>query len=71
MKKQVYKLINLEMRSNEVIYKLVLLLQTSFENENESLTVYSLMVSSLSIIMIIIIIIIIKIMTIIINDDDR
>ena len=57
------------MRSNEVIYKLVLLLRTSFENENESLTVYSLMVSSLSIIMIIIIII--KIMTIIIDDDDR
>ena len=69
MKKHVYKLINLEMRSNEVIYKLVLLLRTSCENENESLTVYSLMVSSLSIIMIIIIII--KIMTIIIDDDDR
>ena len=34
---------------NEAIYKLVLLLRISFENENESLTVYSLMVNSLSI----------------------
>ena len=35
--------------SNEAIYKLVLLLQMSFEKKNESLTVYSLMVNCLSI----------------------
>ena len=35
--------------SNEAIYKLVLLLQISFENENKSLTVYLLMVNSLSV----------------------
>ena len=57
--------------SNEVIYKLVLLLRTSFENENEYLSVYSLMVNSLSIIIIIIIIIIMKIIRAIIIDDDR
>ena len=42
-------LVNKDWMSNEAIYKLVLLLRISFENENESLTVYSLMVNSLSI----------------------
>ena len=35
--------------SNEAMHKLVLLLQVSFENENESFAEYSLMVNSLSI----------------------
>ena len=39
-------LVNKDWMSNEAIYKLVLLLRISFENENESLTVYSLMVNS-------------------------
>ena len=42
-------LVNKDWMSNEAIYKLVLLLQISFENENKSLTVYSLLVNSLSI----------------------
>ena len=42
-------LVNKDWMSNEAMYKLVLLLRISFENENESLTVYSLMVNSLSI----------------------
>ena len=42
-------LVNKDWMLNEAIYKLVLLLRISFENENESLTVYSLMVNSLSI----------------------
>ena len=42
-------LMNKDWMSNEAIYKLVLLLRISFENENESLTVYSLMVNYLSI----------------------
>ena len=42
-------LVNKDWMSNEAIYKLVLLLRISFENENESLTVYSLMVNYLSI----------------------
>ena len=41
-------LVNKDWISNKAIYKLVLLLQISFENENESLTVYSLMVNSLN-----------------------
>ena len=42
-------LVNKDWMSNEAMYELVLLLRISFENENESLTVYSLMVNSLSI----------------------
>ena len=42
-------LVNKDWMLSEAIYKLVLLLRISFENENESLTVYSLMVNSLSI----------------------
>ena len=42
-------LVNKDWMPNAAIYKLVLLLRISFENENESLTVYSLMVNSLSI----------------------
>ena len=39
-------LVNEEWMSNEAIYKLVSLLRISFENENKSLTVYSLTVNS-------------------------
>ena len=39
-------LVNKDWMSNEAMYELVLLLRISFENENESLTVYSLMVNS-------------------------
>ena len=42
-------LMNKDWMSNEATYKLVLLLRISFENENESLTVYSLMVNYLRI----------------------
>ena len=42
-------LVNKGCMSNEAIYKLVPLLRILFENENKSLTVYSLMVKSLSI----------------------
>ena len=41
-------LVNKDWISNKAIYKLVLLLRISFENENESLTVYSLMVNFLN-----------------------
>ena len=42
-------LVNKGCMSNEAIYKLVPLLRILFETENKSLTVYSLMVKSLSI----------------------
>ena len=42
-------LVNEEWMSNEAIYKLVSLLRISFENENKSLTVYSLTVNSLTV----------------------
>ena len=42
-------LVNKDWMPNAAIYKLVLLLRISFENENESLIVYSLIVNSLSI----------------------
>ena len=42
-------LVNKKWMSNKGIYKLVLLLQISFENVNRSFTEYSLMVNSLSI----------------------
>ena len=42
-------LVNKDWISNKAIYKLVLLLQISFENVNRSFTEYSLMINSLSI----------------------
>ena len=42
-------LVNKDWVSNKAIYKLLHLLPISFGNENESLTVYSLLVNSLSI----------------------